>query len=148
MKLFRITSEKYSHSLTASGVSSRWNKDNQYVLYTSQSRALSTLENLAHLTVIPNIKFKTMVISLINNQNILTINHNELPQNWQDLSNYPITQNIGSNWYINKNSLILKVPSSIIPQEFNYIINTSHPDFQKNITLSNVENYCFDKRLI
>lgn len=44
MEAFRISSEEYSKAPSASGKSSRWNKDNEYVIYTGESRALSTLE--------------------------------------------------------------------------------------------------------
>jgi RES domain-containing protein len=47
MDVFRISQTRYADKLSASGAPNRWNKDNEYVIYTSQSRALCTLEMVA-----------------------------------------------------------------------------------------------------
>lgn len=57
-------------------------------------------------------------------------------------------QEIGSKWYNSLETLVLKVPSSIIPQEHNYIINTKHPLFQTHIKLESIEDFAWDKRLL
>ncbi len=72
----------------------------------------------------------------------------ELPNNWRSTAAYPILQEIGSEWYHSSESLLLKVPSAVIPQEFNYIININHPDFQDNVNLVRTENYFWDDRLL
>lgn len=148
MEVFRISSEKYAGVLTASGKSSRWNKDNQFVIYAGQSRSLATLENVVHLTVLPALAFKVMVISLPDDESqYKRIYTKDLPVNWRGQSNYSSMQDIGSDWYVKKESLILQVPSSIVPQEFNFIINTSHPDFKTAVKLVRNESYFWDKRL-
>lgn len=148
MEVFRISSEKYSKALTASGVSNRWNKDNQFVIYTGESRSLSTLENVAHLNIKPVIKFEVMVISIADDETLFKrILIKDLPPDWRSDAQYPILQDIGSEWYINRESLILQVPSAIIPQEFNFIINTMHPDFSKKVSLVRIEEYFWDERL-
>lgn len=48
MELFRISREKYSHALRASGAENRWNKQDEFVLYTGSSCSLSTLELVVH----------------------------------------------------------------------------------------------------
>jgi RES domain-containing protein len=60
-----------------------------------------------------------------------SISIGDLPDNWQA---DPIPQSVkkaGDRWIKNQESVILKVPSAIIPVEFNYLINPSHPDFGK-----------------
>jgi RES domain-containing protein len=54
---------------------------------------------------------------------------------------------IGSEWYKSKRSLILKVPSAVIPKEFNYVINTMHSVFEEKVKLVRNEDYFFDGRL-
>ena len=71
----------------------------------------------------------------------------DLPANWRSIISYPKLQKMGSKWYRSKESLILKIPSAIIPQEYNYIINTTHTDFSSNIKLINTEDYFWDSRL-
>ena len=38
---------------------------------------------------------------------------------------------IGDDWFYRQDSLVLQVPSAIIPNEYNYIINTQHKQFKK-----------------
>lgn len=149
MEVFKICSEKYSHSLNASGASNRWNKKDEFVIYTGSSRSLSTLETVVHRAAI-NISrpYKILTIAIEDNTFIKEILIQDLPNNWMTIEAYIDLQEIGSKWYNSLESLVLKVPSSIIPQEYNYIINTKHPLFTTNVILKSVENFAWDKRLL
>jgi RES domain-containing protein len=61
--------------------------------------------------------------------NIFEIQLQKLKVNWQHDLDY--TQWIGAEFFKNNQSLILKVPSAIMPLEANYIINPLHPLFSK-----------------
>lgn len=150
MEVFRISRDTFTNELTASGVANRWNIDQQYVLYTGHSRSLATLELVVHRASIkPAFTYKIMVIS-ISDEDFLyrQIQTKELPEDWRTTNAYPALQKIGSQWYKSKESLVLKVPSVIIPNEFNYIINVRHHDFQKHAQLVRLEDYFWDERLI
>lgn len=149
MQIYRITREKYANSIKASGKAARWNEDQQWVVYASQSRSLATLELLVHRAAIhPGIAYKVMVIKIGDNHELFKeIDLTDLPQEWRKVMAYPALQKIGSSWYHSLNSLILKVPSVIIPQESNYIINTRHPGFQESISLMDIEDYFWDERI-
>ncbi len=89
-----------------------------------------------------------MVISIPDKDGFIkTIKTSELPLNWRQLEAYSKLQDIGSNWFINQESLVLKVPSAIIPLEDNFIINTKHKDFNQ-VKLIMVEDYFWDQRLM
>jgi RES domain-containing protein len=150
MELFRISTKEYSNQLTASGSPNRWNKRGEFVMYTSGSRSLSTLELVVHRNVIkPKFPYKVLVISLVDNDNLIhSIKSKDLPKKSNTMQAYAQLQEIGSHWYHNKTSLVLKIPSAIIQQEHNYIINTKHPDFEKNIKLVHTEKYFWDERLL
>ncbi|MEO8146629.1 MAG: RES family NAD+ phosphorylase [Bacteroidia bacterium] len=151
MEVFRISREKYSRILTASGKSARWNRDNQFVIYAGQSRALSTLELVVRRNAIQvSFKYEISVISIADDARFYTRKFiKDMPANWKHVDAYTLLQDIGSNWYSNNESLILQVPSVIIPQEFNYIININHPDFSKsNISIVRNEDYFWDDRLL
>lgn len=150
MELFRISSEEYSTKLISSGASNRWNKKGEYVIYTGGSRSLSTLESVVHRSFIkPDIPYKIMIISVPDTESMIkTIGTNALPENWREFEAYSKLQEIGSDWISSKETLILKVPSAVIPQEYNYVINTEHPDFKKNVLLVRTENYFWDERLL
>ena len=148
MEVFRINSEKYSQVLTASGTENRWNKSGEFVIYTGSSRSLATLELVVHRSaIVPTMNYKVMIIHIPDDPSLVQqIQISNLIPNWRLKTGYPKLQAIGSNWYKNQLSLILKVPSAIIPLEFNFIINTKHRDFGK-IVLSEVEDYFWDIRL-
>ena len=150
MEVFRISSSKYAKSLTASGASARWNLDSEFVLYTASTRSLATLELMVHMNAIRTVgDYQVMVISVEDNDNnIKQLHSSALRKNWRDFESYLKLQSIGSAWYHSNESLVLKIPSAIITNEYNYIINFHHPDFSKCIKLVRTENFYLDKRLI
>lgn len=148
--VFNIRKEKYAGSLKASGVANRWNKNEEYVIYSGSSRALSVLELTAHRAFI-NIdeSYKILVIELaISDSDILEISVEDLPENWRSVSAYTVLQNLGTKWYQSNEKLILKIPSALVPKEFNYLINTQHPDFHRKIKIKTIEDFNWDERLI
>jgi RES domain-containing protein len=149
MDVFKICREKYSHSLNASGAANRWNKKDEFVIYYGSSRSLSTLEMVAHRSYI-NIssQYKLLIISISDESLIKETDIRDLPENWKSIEAYVELQEIGSKWYQSNESLVLKVPSAIIPQEYNYIINTKHPLFATHIILKEVDDFVWDNRLI
>ena len=90
-----------------------------------------------------------MVISIADNDYLIKqIKINELPVNWRLIAAYSDLQKIGSDWYNKRESLVLKIPSAIIPFEFNYVINTEHPEFSAKVSLVRTEDYFWDSRLL
>lgn len=69
-------------------------------------------------------------------------------KNSKSIKAYPALQEIGSEWYSQQNALILCVPSVLVHWENNYLINTSHPDFKKKVSLLKTEDFIWDSRLI
>jgi len=150
MLVYRITSEKYSKKLSSSGAANRWNKEGEFVIYSAESRSLASLELVVHRSSIkPNIKYKVLVIDVdIKKNNIRNIDEHELPKNWRSISAYNKLQSIGSTWYENREQLILKIPSAVIPKENNFIINTQHEYFKSKVKILHSENYFWDERLL
>ncbi|RYE21549.1 MAG: RES domain-containing protein [Sphingobacteriaceae bacterium] len=150
MEVYRIARENFSDKLIASGAANRWNNDNQFIIYTGSSRSLATLELVVRRRNINSMfNYRVMIISIADEEKLITaVPQNILPENWRSITAYPILQQIGSEWYKREQSLILKVPSAIISQEYNYMINTRHPDFLTNVSLVRTENYFWDERLI
>jgi len=149
MEVYKICREKYAQSLKASGAANRWNKKDQLVICTSGSRSLSTLETVAHRSAINlSSPYKLLTITIKDLTLIKEINPENLPDNWKSIDAYVELQEIGSRWYNSMESLVLKVPSALISQEFNYIINTNHPSFSTNIVLKDIEDFVWDIRLL
>jgi RES domain-containing protein len=150
MEVFRICKEEYSGQIKASGGANRWNMQGHYVVYAGSSRSLSALELVVRRSsIIPVLNYKVMVISIPDDDSIITHIHlSGLPQNWRTLAAYSRLQEIGSKWYTTQISLVLKVPSAIIPFEYNYVLNSEHPDFKRSVKLVRVEDYFWDNRLL
>ncbi|WP_291116833.1 RES family NAD+ phosphorylase [Empedobacter sp. UBA7248] len=150
MLVFNIRKARYSKSLQASGVANRWNKNDEFVIYTGSSRALSTLELVVHRSSISiDNSYKLLVIEIdCEEDEIYEIKKPKLPKNWQSVEAYPELQEIGSAWYQDFKYLVMKVPSSIIPKEYNYLINTKHPDFTSKVKIKELEDYNWDDRLL
>lgn len=152
MEVFRISREKFSHKITASGKSNRWNLDDQFVVYTSGSRSLCSLELVVHrASIIPVHKYKMLIISITDQEELYTtILQRDLPKNWRSTAGYSDLQKLGNEWYHSNQSLVLKVPSAVIPEEHNFLINTSHPDFKDaaKVSLVRTEDYFWDDRLL
>ncbi|WP_442795618.1 RES family NAD+ phosphorylase [Pelobium manganitolerans] len=149
MLVYKICRDIYADHLSASGIANRWNKEDEFVIYTGSSIALSVLENIAHRASI-NIsnRYRLITIALDGQTSIKEIKSSQLPISWQSLDAYPHLQDVGSLWYQQCEHLVLKVPSAIVAQEFNYIINTKHTDFGTKVKIIKSEEWVWDSRLL
>jgi RES domain-containing protein len=152
MKVYRVEREKYLET-TLSGIGAsmakgyRWNSFNTKLVYTAESRALATLEVSVHLDLsedLPTDRYY-VEIEIPNDIIILEVNIQDLTQDWDAKPPTLTTQTIGDDFVLQNEAAILKVPSSIIPQEFNYLINPNHPDAMK-IKVSSENPMKFDTR--
>lgn len=147
MEVYRITLNKWANTLHPSGYAGRWNSNGVFVLYTSSSIALASLENIVHRSGEGlNRNFQSIEIHVPNDLIIEEIKLESLPMNWYEFKNYGITQVLGDQWINRCTSPILKVPSAIIKKEANFLINPAHLDFSK-IRISTIEDFDFDPRL-
>lgn len=153
MKVYRIERRKYLDS-TLLGIGAslskgfRWNSFNTRMVYTSGSRALATLEVAVHLDIhedLPNDRYY-VEIDIPHSVQILELYLEDLPVHWDAKPALFSTQIIGDAFVKQGNAAVLKVPSAIVPAEFNYLINPLHPDIEK-ISVSTVEVMTFDSRL-
>jgi RES domain-containing protein len=148
MEVFRIVKAEFFGTLCTSGRANRWNRKGQHVLYASTSRALATLEQLVHLgSVRPDADWRVMVISLPDDESFHhSLYTRDLPPDWRKLSAYANCQRLGSDWADRRTSLILHLPSAVVPMERNVMINADHPDFLEQVKLVRTEPYFWDPR--
>ncbi|MEH6747968.1 MAG: RES family NAD+ phosphorylase [Maribacter arcticus] len=152
MRVYRIEREKYLDT-TLKGIGAartegyRWNSLNTYLVYTASSRALAILEVSVHLDLsedLPNDRYY-VEIDIPDEIQILELNESDLPNNWNSKPPIPQTQFIGDGFVNSNEFAVLKVPSSIVPPEYNYLINPKHRDVSK-IKVIQKEIMEFDKR--
>jgi len=156
MLVYRICRAEFATNLNASGFAGRWNQEGQKVLYTSATRSLAALEHLANRSgIVVKSPYRVMVLEVpsegvvqVEADAIRSVFISELPVDWRRLSFYGRLQEIGASWYRSSESLLLRVPSVLIPQECNYLINTQHPDFGERVRMVEVEEFDWDTRLI
>lgn len=148
MITYRITLAKWAGHLTASGRAARWNRNGQFMLYTASTRALACLENMVHRRSIgADDLFRVTLIEIPDDLKVKKISKDKLPAHWQEYINYTSCQAMGDAWLSENKTLVLQVPSAIIPEEYNYLINPQHPDFPK-IKIRSIEKFTFDERLL
>jgi RES domain-containing protein len=70
-----------------------------------------------------------------------------LPENWRDAIAPATLKGIGDDWIRSGSSAVLQVPSAIIPDEANFLLNPRHPDFSR-MTLGAPQAFDFDPRLL
>ena len=147
MIVYRITKAVYASQLVASGGAARWNGRGQFVIYTAATRALACLENVVHRSGegLHDV-FRVMVIEVPDDLTLETIAVSDLPADWSDFQQYDTCQRIGGDWLRSGRSPVLRVPSAIIAQECNYLLNPAHPDFSR-IQLLRTEPFLFDPRI-
>ena len=147
MLIYRITLTKFADKLVASGRAARWNPNETEVIYTASSRSLACLENVVHRSQLGlNQLFSVMTIEVPDSVKKEIVKLNDLPTDWREFAQMPLTQDIGQNWLNKAQTALLQVPSSIIDEEMNYLINPHHPDFRK-VKLLRSDRFVFDMRI-
>lgn len=153
MRVFRIEREKYlKTTLTGAGAASRWdcrwNSEGTRMVYTSQSRALATLEVAVHLDLNEDLPTDRYYVELDIPDDLLMLEvaPEDLPTGWNAHPPALETQFIGDDFVASESAVMLKVPSCLVPQEFNYLINPLHPEAKK-IKVVSTQSMVFDARL-
>jgi RES domain-containing protein len=147
MKVYRITTAKWADKLSGSGFPARWNSKGKYVIYAASTRALACLENLVHRSGEGlNQNFKIAEITIPIESSIRNVQLHELPDEWYKTRHYPKCQKIGDSWIDSGKSLLLRVPSSIIREETNILINPNHREFSQ-VSITGIRPFRFDERL-
>ena len=122
----------------------RWNTAGIPVIYASSSQSLAALEMLVHLEE-PGLLAAYDVIQADFNQNLVEEPApRSLPSNWRD--DIAATQRFGDDWARRLRSVVLSVPSAIIPAERNFLFNPRHPRFTA-IVIHKAQRFVFDQRL-
>ncbi|MBW4053424.1 MAG: RES domain-containing protein [Proteobacteria bacterium] len=125
----------------------RWTRRGRPVVYTSQSISLAVLEYALNYRRHGWLPSSVLARSQIPDRlPIEAVSLAELPDNWRDPDPPEVIRNIGQDWLQRAKSVCLMVPSAIVPEEWNYLLNLRHPDFSKLI-FGVPEEFHFDRRL-
>lgn len=135
-KAWRIVRKKrLTDAFTGEGArlgGGRWNHVGTPVVYVSETLSLAALELFIHFTR-KDIKLsKSLVaipIEIPDSLKITEVSIKELKADWRMSPPSNSTKDIGTEWAQNGISPILRVPSAVIPHEFNLALNPTHNDF-------------------
>jgi RES domain-containing protein len=148
MIVYRIAVEAYKDDISGNGASiygARWNSVGTRMLYTSSHISLAILESLVHL---PERKFPPdlhlIKIDIAHALESSQVTVDKVKREWKQQLDY--TRWIGDQFIRNKEALLLKVPSAVVPEEQNILINPLHKDFRK-IKIVSAEVLDIDERL-
>ena len=125
----------------------RWNPVGTSVVYTAESLSLATLEIVVHLEREELFYTRFLKIPVTFDSSKMTaLSRNTLPKDWNRLPPSESTQKIGYKWISRSKFAVLKVPSTIIMEEYNYLINPNHADFA-GMKIGKSQRFKFDPRL-
>jgi RES domain-containing protein len=148
MIIYRLTTGNFANDLSGEGAKiygGRWNPVGMAALYMSEFISLSILEILVRASKSNSPDTYTLLTVQVPESSIVNIELKKLKNDWQNHMEY--TRAIGSDFLKTNQSLTLKVPSAIVPQEHNFLINPVHKDFKK-VKIVDSELLELDKRLL
>lgn len=122
----------------------RWHHAGQPVVYLAESPAGRLLEVRVHTSAndVPP-QFILLEVEAPEGQ-VEAIRFDELPVGWQ--SQLEFTRDLGTAWLQRKETPLLRVPSAIVPETANFLLNPIHPDAKK-FNMVEASAYLFDVRL-
>jgi RES domain-containing protein len=127
----------------------RWNRVGTPMLYTSTSRALACLETVVHLAggSLPlNRYLVKLTVPTAAWKAALLVDPAQLV-GWDAEPAGKASLDWGTRWVGSKSTLLARVPSIIVPEELNVLINPTHPD-ATNIRAVKVRKWVYDARLV
>ena len=135
MIVYRVVNKKYIDStLTGIGaekVGGRWNEIGTRAVYCSENIALALLEYYVHSDNVANLPKEILIAKIEIPKNFIIKEMDSLPEGW---NKYPYSSQTTKKFTIlakDRNFFALKVPSTIVPLEHNYILNPLYKDFGK-----------------
>ena len=123
----------------------RWNSKGRPIIYTAEHSAGAMMEHLAHLdrAMMPKI-FQLIEIEIGDSVKIADLASGALPLKW--IFNEDTTRAIGDAWLKNAASLALRVPSVLVPDSWNVLLNPAHPD-ARHMKIVKTQRVPLDARL-
>jgi RES domain-containing protein len=130
VRAFRIVKQKFARTafsgMGARATGGRWNSPGTGMVYTASSLPLAILEWRVHLAQWP--PPSVMVIEVEIPPSLIST-PSRFPRGWDQYPCIPATAAVGDAWIRSARSAVLRVPSAIVPTEWNYLLNPQHPDF-------------------
>lgn len=151
LSLFRLVKAKHTATAFdgegARRFGGRWNERGTAVVYFGGTLSLAALETFVHLSAADaRLAFVAIEVVVPDGIRIAELPPGRLPANWRAEPPPTETKAIGSAWVRARETLLLRIPSVIVPRESNYLLNRAHPDFS-SLKIRPPEPFGFDERM-
>jgi len=150
MILYRICNCNRANDVSGTGAKlfgGRWNSIGTPLHYMAANRALAALEVLANKSTITGEQNLCLSIFEVPEDSIITIEIADLPDDWRDYPAIPFLKMLGDKFVKQRKFLLLKVPSALIEDEYNFLMNVYHP-LANQIKIKEIKPFHFDGRLL
>ena len=149
MELWRIAREAHA-ALDGEGArlyGTRWTPRGTPAVYAASYLSLAALEYLVHIDAedAPD-DLVALKISVPDDATELAYAPSSLPADWRQTPPPPQCQAIGSEWAKRGEALLLRVPSVLVPEESNVLVNPMHRD-AVGVRLIGSRHFSYDLRL-
>jgi RES domain-containing protein len=125
----------------------RWSSPGTRVSYASTYRSLAVLEYRAHID--PTFAGQDLVIAeLVIPDDVLIAATPPLPENWRQTPAPETLREVGDQFVAAGGAAAMLVPSVIVPEESNVLINPRHPDMERVVRVAELVEFRFDSRLL
>lgn len=150
LRLWRLCRTEFTaRAFTGEGAfryGGRWSPRGVAVVYCAESRSLAAMEILVHQLGTEIFKQSQWSLIAADVPVGLIEKPARVPTDWRELPPLAEVQGFGAQWAQASRSAALRVPSSVVLGEFNYLLNPAHTDFAR-ITIHPPEHFEFDPRL-
>lgn len=149
MILYRISNCSRADDVSGTGAKlfgGRWNSVSTPMHYMAANRALAALEVLAHKNSMTGGHNLCLTLFEVPDESTLDVKIADLPDHWKDYPSIPYLKKLGDEFVKGGKYLLLKVPSAIIEDEYNYLMNVYHP-LAKRVKIKEIKAFRFDGRL-
>jgi len=147
--VWRIAQRPFALDRTGAGAreyGGRWNRPGTPAIYAGRTVGIAALEKFVHLAGVPALDLVLVRIELPGHCSVEEPNIANLPAGWNAVPIRQASMDFGTTWIQEERSLVLYVPSTIVPEERNAVINPNHPEF-RTIQLVIERDFTFDLRL-
>lgn len=148
MILWRISNHLSLAGDGALHVSGRWHSRGRRIVYCAENPATALLEILVHFEIeirdLPA-QYRLLKIDVPDDVHVEHISSDDLPKDWHE--KIDVTRGIGDTWLANASAAMLRVPSVLVPETFNVLLNPAHPDAAR-VVIVEVTEHVIDPRLL
>lgn len=149
--VWRIVDPRYAadafSSIGAEILGGRFNSKGRRLVYTAGSVSLALLELLVQANKRSRLRGYLCNPATFDASQVEMLDGDDLPEGWDARPYTRVSQDFGDRWLDEERSLVLRVPSVVVPQEYSFLINPAHPEVE-TIEIGEAIQAPFDERLM